>query len=52
MDYETMRHFSDTWGLVFLVAVFVFVIGWIFRPGSSKIYEDQSQIPFHKEGEE
>lgn len=52
MDYETMRHFADTWGLVFLVSVFAFVVAWIFRPGSSKLYEEQSNIPFHNDGED
>ena len=52
MDYETMRVFSDTWGLVFLMAVFAFVVGWIFRPGTNKLYEEQAKIPFHDDGED
>lgn len=52
MDYETMRHFSDTWGLLFLFSVFLFVVGWVFRPGSNKFYKDLSEIPFHKDRED
>ncbi len=52
MDYETLRQFADTWGLLFLVAVFVFVNFWIFRPGTRKLYEEQSQIPFRHDGDE
>lgn len=52
MEYETLRQFADTWGLLFLVSVFVFVVGWVFRPGSKKYYKNQSEIPFHTEGGE
>jgi len=52
MEYEVLRKFADTWGLLFLVSVFFFVIGWIFRPGSKKLYEDQSKIPFQHEKED
>lgn len=44
--YETLRHFADSWGLLFLVIVFLAVIGWVFRPGSRDAYRDQSEIPF------
>ncbi len=52
MEYEIMRKFADTWGLLFLVSVFVFVVGWVFRPGSKKFYEDQAGIPLHRDGED
>jgi len=52
MEYEAMRQFADTWGLVFLVAIFVFVVVWIFRPGSSKLYDEQAKIPFNDDGED
>lgn len=44
MDYETMRHFADSWGLLFLVLVFLGAVVWAFRPGSS--YRDHAEIPF------
>ena len=49
MEYETFRHFSDTWGLVYLVAVFVAVVLFIFRPGSGKQYEDAGKIPLKRD---
>lgn len=44
-----MRHFADSWGLVFLLAVFAVAIGWVFRPGSS--YDDHARIPFRNDDE-
>jgi len=52
MEYEILRKFADTWGLLFLVAVFFFVVFWVFRPGSKKFYEDQSNILFRDEKED
>jgi cytochrome c oxidase cbb3-type subunit 4 len=44
MTYEALRHFADSWGLVFLLAVFLAAVGWAFRPGAS--FRDQAEIPF------
>jgi len=52
MEYEILRKFADTWGLLFLVSVFLFVVVWVFRPGSKKIYKDQSNILFRHEKED
>ena len=45
MDYNEFRHFADSWGLVYLFAIFVFVVAFIFRPGSGDIYQDAARIP-------
>jgi cytochrome c oxidase cbb3-type subunit 4 len=34
--YTAMRHFADSWGLVFMFAVFVGVVLFMFRPGGKK----------------
>ena len=44
--YSFLREFADSWMLLFLFVVFVVVIFWAFRPGSTKIYEDVANIPF------
>ena len=49
MDYETLRIFADSWGLVYLAAVFVAVVVWAFRPGSKKHYEDAANIPLKED---
>lgn len=45
MDYETARQLADTWGLVFLVALFVGVVAFAFRPGTRKKYDEAAKIP-------
>lgn len=49
MDYETLRHLADSWGLVYLTAVFVVVVIWAFRPGGKKHYEDVAKIPLKED---
>jgi cytochrome c oxidase cbb3-type subunit 4 len=44
MSYEFMRHFADSWGLLFIALVFLAVIVWALRPGAS--YQDHAAIPF------
>ncbi|MEE9376269.1 MAG: CcoQ/FixQ family Cbb3-type cytochrome c oxidase assembly chaperone, partial [Rhizobiaceae bacterium] len=34
MDYSTFREFADSWGLLYLFAMFIGIIIFIFRPGS------------------
>ncbi|AEG50998.1 Cbb3-type cytochrome oxidase subunit 3 [Sphingobium chlorophenolicum L-1] len=32
MSYDALRHFADSWGLVFMGVVYVTLIGWHFLP--------------------
>jgi cytochrome c oxidase cbb3-type subunit 4 len=50
-DYETLRHLSDSWGLLALVAFFAGVILFVFRPGSKERYDEAAHIPL-KNGSE
>ncbi len=45
MEYETLRHMADSWGLVFLTSVFVFVVLFSFRRGTRQKYRDAANIP-------
>lgn len=49
MDYETLRQFADTWGLVFLVVSFVGAVGFAFRKSARADYERQAQIPLRED---
>ncbi len=49
MEYETFRIFSDSWGLVYMVAVFVGVALFIFRPGTKKHHEEAANIPLKRD---
>ncbi|MEM8650740.1 MAG: cbb3-type cytochrome c oxidase subunit 3 [Pseudomonadota bacterium] len=51
MDYSTFREFADSWGLVYLVALFVGVIIFTFRPGSKKQADEIAQIPFKEDND-
>jgi cytochrome c oxidase cbb3-type subunit 4 len=32
--YEALRHFADSWGLLFMVVTFLALVLWPFRPGA------------------
>lgn len=49
MDYETLRQLSDSWGLVYLVLIFLGVVIYTFRPGSKRQAEHLARIPFEKD---
>ncbi len=49
MDYETLRHFADSWGLIFLVLVFLGALGFAFRPGSRPHQDAARMIPLRDE---
>ena len=50
LDYQSMRAFADSWGLLYMFLFFLAVVVWAFRPGSRSMSEDAANIPF-KENE-
>ena len=48
-SYTLLRQFADSWMLLLLFAFFVGIIVWVFRPGSTKTYQDTANIPFRHE---
>lgn len=32
MSYDMLRHFADSWGLVFMGSTYLLLIGWLFLP--------------------
>ena len=34
MIYNDLRHFADSWGLVFMAVTFLAMVGWSFRKGA------------------
>jgi cytochrome c oxidase cbb3-type subunit 4 len=50
-EYQAMRTFADSWGLLYMFLIFVFVAIWTFRPGSKKISHDGANIPFLEDEE-
>jgi cytochrome c oxidase cbb3-type subunit 4 len=47
--YSILRQFADSWGMLFLFSVFIFVVFWAFRPGSRGTHDDIANIPFRNE---
>jgi cytochrome c oxidase cbb3-type subunit 4 len=45
MDYQMMRTFADSWGLLFMAVFFIAVAAFAFRPGSRKSARDAANIP-------
>ncbi|AMK19753.1 MULTISPECIES: cbb3-type cytochrome c oxidase subunit 3 [Sphingobium] len=51
MSYDALRHFADSWGLVFMALLYLVLIGWLFLPhgrqrsgeAARAIFEDQTE---------
>ena len=49
--YTAMRHFADSWALLALAAIFLFVVGFVFRAGSRAQYDHAARIPLDDDKE-
>lgn len=49
LNYQDMRTFADSWGLLYMFLIFIGVVIWTFRPGGRAINEDAAQIPFRED---
>ena len=45
LDYETLRHFADSWALLALFAIFLGVCLFVFRRGTGETYREAADIP-------
>ncbi len=43
--YDTLRHFADTWGLVYMFAIFLAVAVFLLRPGAKEHATNAAMIP-------
>jgi cytochrome c oxidase cbb3-type subunit IV len=46
LEYQLMRTFADSWGLLFMFLVFVLVIFRALRPSARNAHDDAANIPF------
>ena len=44
--YETLRHFADSYALVLMLALFVGLCAWPFRPGAKERNLDAANLIF------
>ena len=49
--YTILRHFADSWMLLFLFCFVLGVFFWVMRPGSRSEYEQTADIPFRYENQ-
>jgi cytochrome c oxidase cbb3-type subunit 4 len=47
--YDMLRHFADSWGLVYMMGIFLAVAFMIIRPSARNKAADAAQIPFKDE---
>ena len=43
--YDMLRHFADSWGLLYMVCIFLAVVVMIFLPGARARALDAARIP-------
>ena len=49
VDYHTLAHFAQTWGLAYFVAVFVIVLLYALWPSRKKQFEEAAQMPLRED---
>ena len=49
MDYDTLRHFADTWGLLAMTLLFVGIVIFVMRPKARRKYEENAKIPLKED---
>jgi cytochrome c oxidase cbb3-type subunit 4 len=51
-DYETLRHFADSWGLLAMTLLFLGLVGWTFRPGARRHLDDAANMIFRSDSDD
>jgi cytochrome c oxidase cbb3-type subunit 4 len=49
MTFNSVSYFAQTYGLVFLVVMFVGVLIYALRPSARQKFQDAAQIPFKED---
>lgn len=49
MTYESFRQLADSWGLLYMFAIFIGVVLFMFRPSAKQQAKDAAQIPFNED---
>jgi cytochrome c oxidase cbb3-type subunit 4 len=43
--YDMLRHFADSWGLLYMMAIFLAVVFFLVRPGARASARAAARIP-------
>lgn len=46
LTYDALRHFADSYGLAAMVASFVLLCAWPFRPGAKGVNDAAARMIF------
>lgn len=49
MDYQTVSEFAKTWGLVYMVVLFVGALIYALRPGAKKKFDEAARMPLRED---
>jgi len=49
MNFESVAYFAQTWGLVYLVVLFLIVLVYALRPSARKEFQDAAMIPLKED---
>ncbi|MCB9992902.1 MAG: cbb3-type cytochrome c oxidase subunit 3 [Hyphomicrobiaceae bacterium] len=47
MDYDAFRHFADSWGLIYMFAIFGGVLVVLLLPGAKRRAQEAANIPLN-----
>jgi cytochrome c oxidase cbb3-type subunit 4 len=47
--YDMLRHFADSWGLLYMLAIFLAVVFMVVRPGAKAHARAAALIPLNDE---
>ena len=47
--YDMLRHFADSWGLLYMMGIFLTVVFFLVRPGARHRATQAAQIPLDDE---
>ncbi|AKM09524.1 cbb3-type cytochrome c oxidase subunit 3 [Croceicoccus naphthovorans] len=49
--YDALRHIADSYGLIAMMAVFVVLVAWPFRPGARDRNDEAANMIFKDEND-
>jgi cytochrome c oxidase cbb3-type subunit 4 len=51
LDFETLQHFADSWGLAYMVVLFTGILIFILRPKAKANAAEAAMIPILDDAE-
>jgi len=51
MDYNTLRHIADSWGLLAILIIFLTLCAWPFRPGARRRNREAATLIFKEDND-